>query len=60
MLEIYPLGDFDIDITNFTEEDIISSLHRAYGACSCRFWWLSNEGDKVEEIRLIIKACQTI
>lgn len=42
MLEIYPTKDVDVDIANFSQEDIVKNINIAYSNCRCRFWWLSN------------------
>jgi len=40
LLEIYPTVESDIDITNFTSDDIVRNLHIMYHSCICHFWWI--------------------
>ncbi len=40
LLEIYPLKNHDINITNFTSNDISEALTSLYSNCHCHFWWI--------------------
>lgn len=40
LLEIYPNGDFDINLINFNGDTIKSAIHIAYKNCKYRFWWI--------------------
>ncbi|HSW76484.1 MAG TPA: patatin-like phospholipase family protein [Candidatus Saccharimonadales bacterium] len=40
LLEIYPTQSADIDITNFTSEDIERNMKMLYESCHCHFWWI--------------------
>ncbi len=41
MLEIYPIKRFDIEIDNFTCNDILNSIDLSYSNSRCRFWFVS-------------------
>ncbi len=40
LLEIYPKECHEINITNFTSEDITNALDKLYDQCYCNFWWI--------------------
>jgi hypothetical protein len=40
LLEIYPTKESDIDITNFTGEDVVRNLKDLSSLCQCHFWWI--------------------
>lgn len=40
MLEIYPLIECDLDITNFNQDDIVRNLKKIHNQCYCNFWWV--------------------
>ena len=42
LLEIYPIKSHDINITNFTSDDISNALDDLYSKCRCHFWWIEN------------------
>lgn len=42
LLEIYPTENYEINISKFNGQDVISAIHNAYPHCRCRMWWLSN------------------
>lgn len=59
MIEIYPNGDYDIDLKNFTGKDVIDGIHRAYKNCSCRFWWITPEDNICsQQVCDIIDECK--
>lgn len=62
MLEIYPHVESQINIINFTGEEIVKAIHEVYDKCRCRFWWLSSDelcpNEEDLEISHIIKLCQ--
>lgn len=39
--EVYPIQPIEIDIINFTPEDVTSAMTRARLGCRARFWWIS-------------------
>lgn len=59
MLEIYPTDNFDIEIVNFSGDDVIRGIHKAYKNCKCRLWWLS-PADEVchNDIYNLLNACK--
>ena len=42
LLEIYPKECHEINITNFTSEDIVNTLDKLYDQCHCNFWWIEH------------------
>jgi predicted acylesterase/phospholipase RssA len=40
LLEIYPKVSANLNITNFTSEDIEKNLELLYDACECHLWWI--------------------
>lgn len=42
MLEIYPNGYYQVDITSFTGDDVLNQMTKAYHNCKCRLWWNPN------------------
>lgn len=40
MVEIYPMENNDVNICNFTGEDVVEAIRKSYGNCRCRLWWL--------------------
>jgi hypothetical protein len=40
LLEIYPTLESDINITEFTGEDVVRNLKIMYKSCQCHFWWV--------------------
>lgn len=59
LLEIYPEKQYDIDLVNFTGNDIVSSMKTIYKQCLCRLWWLSSEDDNInQKINDIIILCK--
>lgn len=58
MLEIYPTTRFEINVTNFTGEEVVDMVHRAYKNCRCRLWWLAPMTDVcTSEVCTLINAC---
>ena len=43
LLEIYPKESHEINITNFTSDDIVNALDKLYDQCHCHFWWIEND-----------------
>lgn len=58
MLEIYPNADYDINIVNFTGDDVIKGIQAAYNNCHCRFWWLSSSVTESKEVTELITECK--
>jgi predicted acylesterase/phospholipase RssA len=59
MIEIFPMNNYDINITNFTGNDIVKSMNDSYSNCRCRLWWLSSEEPICNDsICNIIDACK--
>jgi predicted acylesterase/phospholipase RssA len=40
LLEIYPTKESDIDITNFTGDDVVKNIKLISSSCQCHFWWV--------------------
>lgn len=59
LLEIYPTNDKDLDIANFTGEDVITSIRQTYNSCKCRFWWLQPT-DKEDNTMCIGDICNIL
>ena len=62
MLEIYPIDDFSIDITNFSGEDLVEIVEKSYGHLQCKFWYVESSIDdknifQIEVIDMIIQEC---
>ena len=61
MLEIYPTDVFDIEIVNFSGDDVINAIHGAYKNCQCRFWWLSPNDDICQQnVCNLLSACKSM
>jgi len=59
MLEIYPVGNFDIDVTRFNGEDIVKAIHLSYANCRCRLWWVSTESLMCDtELCVLFEQCK--
>ena len=41
LLEIYPLNYNEVNILNFTGNNVIEHIRNVYPNCACRFWWLT-------------------
>lgn len=58
LVEFYPTGDYDINITNFTGADVVNQIRLAYPNCKCRLWWLTpNSVANQAEIHEILDKC---
>lgn len=55
MLEIYPVGNYDIDISSFTGDDVINGIKASYADCKCRLWWI---GEEDTEISSLLDSCK--
>lgn len=59
MLEIYPTKNMDINIVNFTSEDVINAIKKYYSICYCNFWWCQPTDDTHREtIEMLIQSLQ--
>ena len=58
MLEIYPIDKFDVNIVNFTGEDVINGIHDAYENCKCHFWWLCTNDEISKNMSDMIDLCK--
>lgn len=50
LLEIYPTQTYEVNIANFSGDDVITAIRAAHSHCRCRMWWVSNVGDKISVI----------
>lgn len=63
MLEIYPIDDFTMDITNFSGEELVETVEKSYGHLFCKFWYVEPEMDEhydsiINTIEIILKFCE--
>ncbi len=59
MLEIYPTNSDEIDITNFTGDDVVNLIRNTYNSCRCRFWWLTPDHlSNINDICTLILQCK--
>jgi predicted acylesterase/phospholipase RssA len=58
LLEIYPAGVFEIDITRFSGDDIIKVIHSAYPECKCRLWWITADNVCEPDLCVLLEACK--
>jgi len=62
MLEIYPERDVEVNIVNFTGDDVLEKLAEVRGICHCRLWWLVRaEADEsiTATVRELIETCKS-
>lgn len=57
MLEIYPLNKHDINITKFSGDDVVRTIHSAYDDLACRFLWLSDDNNISNKVTEILEFC---
>lgn len=48
--ELYPNENIEIDITNFTGDDVVNAIHNVYDKCHCRLWWTGNHNHTIDNI----------
>lgn len=60
MLEIYPEHGVEVNITNFTGDDVLEKIAEVRDQCHCRLWWVTAENtDITSSIREIIDTCKS-
>lgn len=58
MIEIFPTGNFDIELDKFNGNDVIQAIHDAYKNCHCRLWWLSDPNINISGLIDQCKECK--
>jgi len=59
LLEIYPTEQCDVNIVNFTGDDVVQATKKAYDKCRCRLWWISpQENICYQDICNILSQCK--
>ena len=53
-LEIYPTENYEINIGNFSGQNVIDAIHKAYPNCRCRLWWLSSNDNEHTAVNNIL------
>jgi predicted acylesterase/phospholipase RssA len=66
LLEIYPKTNLDINVINFTGDEVVGSIKAAYDNCACRLWWLELVPDQepaltqtMDEVCRLLEECKS-
>jgi len=61
MLEVYPQKGVEVNITDFTGDDVLDKIAEARDICHCRLWWVtSHQLQLTASIRSLIDSCKSV